>query len=60
MLKQISPSKNELLLMVEPIGWVNDGHHSVRNPANEDLDAEGFARLRAFFRAARAEPPADP
>jgi hypothetical protein len=37
------------------LGWVNDGDHSVRNPANEDLDAEGFARLRAVFRAAGAE-----
>ncbi len=37
------------------LGWVNDGNHSVRNPENEDLDQSGFARLRAFFRAACAE-----
>jgi hypothetical protein len=37
------------------LGWVNNGNHSVRNPENEDLDADGFAPLRAFFRAAGAE-----
>jgi hypothetical protein len=37
------------------LGWVNDGNHSVRNPQNEDLDAEGFARLRACLRAAGAQ-----
>jgi hypothetical protein len=36
------------------LGWVNDGEHSVRNPENEDLTPDEFARLAAFFRAAGA------
>lgn len=39
------------------LGWVNNGNHSVRNPENEDLDAEGLTHLRAFLRAAGAERP---
>lgn len=35
-------------------GWINDGDHSARNPENEDLDDEGFARVRAFLEAAGA------